>query len=378
MPRKGGSDAAIWKLVAAGAAALALIVWLSLPDTPPPGAATTGDAAVAPVEAADATFTEPVPRPARASVELGVLVEESARELANVELAVRKLSPRYCGDVCARVAQLVRQPDAFSLTTMATDDWGLPAPEARAAMGPTLTSSELASLGVRPLVLVVRAHGPGAPDHLPARAAFAVAAALADATGGLVYDEVVRRIENADTFRSHVITAPLGAPVLRADHFAVQLYPHGAGTARMVSLGLGHFGCADLVMQGLRPESGPVLGGVLDAVAGELARGAVTSPIDVGGEEIARVIGKPVESLGARPGARARVTLIEAERVAGDPDNPIAEIVPAAGSTPEGHDAMLALLFGSAPDAAAPDTTTGDAAAPDAVAPDAAAGADAR
>jgi hypothetical protein len=358
--RDGASGRTIWKLVGAGVAALALIVWLSLPNARPPDAPATDDASAPAVEPADATFAEPVPRPTQASVELGVLVEEGARELASAEIAARKLSPRYCGDVCARVGQLVRQPDAFSLTTMPADDWGLPEREARAAMAPTLTSAELASIDRRPLVLVIRAHGQGAPDHLPARAAFAVAAALADATGGLVYDEVVRRIENAETFRRHVITAPLGAPVLRADHFAVQLYPHGEGTARMVSLGLGHFGCADLVMQGLRPESGPVLGGVLDAVAGELARGAVTSPIDVGGPEIARVLGTTVEALGARPGARARVTLIEAERVAGDPDNPIAEIVPPAGSTPEGHDAVLTLLFGAAPDAAAPDAAGAD------------------
>lgn len=348
--RRGGGPPIGW-LVVIGALSLAAVVWLALPKDAPPPSEGPADATEADVDARAAEITprDRIPSPGQAAIELGVIVDEDARKLATIEQASRLLTPKVCGAACPRVSTFVRDATRFELATMSTADWGLPDREGRRAMGPTLTPAELASLDARPLVLVVRAHGEGAPDHLPARAAYAVAAALAEATSGIVYDEVVRRIEGPKAFAAHVITAPLGADVLRADHFTVQLYPQGDAGHRLVSLGLGHFGCPDLVMQGLSEAAGPTAASALDGIAGQLARGARTSPVEIGAEDVSRVVGRPSAELVSSGGAgRVAFTLVEAQRVAGDPDNTIVEVVPPGGATPEAHAGAIRRLFGDA------------------------------
>src|SRR5262249_6422430 len=134
--------------------------------------------------------------------------------------------------------------------------------------------------------VVVTAHGPALPDQIPARAAFGATASLAEKLHGVVYDEVLRRIESPHAFAAHAITSPLGAGgELREDRIVIQLYQQDDGTARVLTLGMRRFGAADLEIEGASMNAGAALGRALNALAPRLANGERDAPLLLGGSE---------------------------------------------------------------------------------------------
>ena len=291
--------------------------------------------------------------------ELAVLTAkpmEEAEKLATPEEIAKLLDPKYCGGACDAVRKLLADKKHCELQVQSAADYILPAKDSWATIAPALSTAERESIAQRTTVLIVRTRGDSTIDQLPARAAFAAAAAAADALSGFVYDEVVRRIERADDFRSHVITLPLGQNVFSPRHIMVQIYRDDDGTARLLSLGMVRFGSSDFTMEHAPPELATSLANVLNAVAYQAAGGATEiAPLTIA--EVARANGRRPEDLAKNPSQSAAVPLETTahERVEGDPENDMLELVPHGGGSRDAWASVATELFGySAPIVFAP------------------------
>jgi uncharacterized protein YegJ (DUF2314 family) len=364
-PTKAG-DRKLFAVVAAIAVGLGAVVWWSLPGNHQ--AATPGDADAA-AQAADDLEKDteedaagiPLERPPAATATFAVLSRKPAdvvRQIATVTEIDKRLGARHCGDgdSCRAVQKFMEMEDVFAIDIVKTDDLILPPKDTMDVVAPGLTPRERDEARERPTAVRVRTMGPFHQDQMPARAAFATAAVLAEALDGFVYDEVSRRLETTPEFLSHTITAPLGKPAFAPRQIVVQLYRTEDGTARMLTLGMARYGSPDLSIRDANPSSGPLLTEVLNAAASKIAFDATASNVTVSLDDIARVGGRKPAELNPTPDHALPVGLsvIEAERQAGDADNTIAELVPFGGSSPENWDGVLRTLFGLTPSVSQP------------------------
>lgn len=294
-----------------------------------------------------------LPRLPEATCEIAVLTsktEAEAKALAEPGAIEKLLDVRHCGGACDAVKGVMADKDHYEIEVVRSEDYILPPRESWSTVGASLTQAERASIGERPITFVVRTRGRADAAQLPARTAFAVTAAAAEALAGLVYDESVRRIETPRQLLEHVATAPLGANVFSPRQIAIQIYRQDDGTARLLTLGMIRFGSPDVSIRNAPPELAPALAHVLDAMASRAAAGRNDlSPIAL--DDIVRVTGQPASALAKDPKAGAAVPLdtITAERIEGDPDNDLVELVPRGGSTPEAWRSVASELFGAAP-----------------------------
>lgn len=301
---------------------------------------------------ATGTRTE-LERPMEASADIALVVDDKADlpERTTRDAIARLLDARYCGSACDAVRRAVLDEKTFDLDRMTTEELGLPSKETWDTVASTLTTDERASLDKRPVALFIRTRGPGAPDHVPARTAFAVAAALAESLGALVYDETLRRIEAPRDVIRRAITAPLGQPVFTQRHVVVQLYRQEDSTARLLTLGMARFGAPDLSLRGAPMADAPDLAVVLNAAAAQVAHGASKLPLRITLDDVARVTGGAPRDLSPEPARAEAVALdaIEPPRTEGDPDNEMAELVPPGGVANGTWGAVLTSLFHRAP-----------------------------
>ncbi|MBS2011552.1 MAG: hypothetical protein JST00_01460 [Deltaproteobacteria bacterium] len=363
---------------------VAVVVW-ALPKDGESGAApagsgsaarTTGDAA-APARASASAPSAPadpsgakrtLERLADASCELFVLTdkpEEKVREVATPEAIGKMLDVRYCGSACDPVRKLLADKERVEIEVSKTADYMLPPKSSFDTVAATLTPAERATIEKKGIGVIVRTHGPSSVDQLPARACFASAAALAEALVGFVYDETLRRIETAPQVVAHAITTPLGQPVFSPKHVVLQLYRQDDGTARILTLGMIRFGSPDFTLRGAPMELGASLSSIANAVAAYAAAARAEAPIVLGIDDVARAAGKKPEELVKDPAARTAVRLasFDHERVEGDPENDMLELLPvgAAQDDDARRDAWLGAvqgLFGAVrmtlPEAGAP------------------------
>ena len=288
-----------------------------------------------------------------ASVELAVLAgkpEVDVAKLATAEAITKLLDVRHCGGACDAVKKLMLDHEHFEVEVLKSEDYILPPKDSYATIAPALTPSERASIGERATTVVIRAHGTATIDQVPARAAFAATAAVAEALSGLVYDEVVRRIETSAQFAQHVVTVPLGKNVFSPRQISVQLYRQEDGTARLLTLGMVRFGSPDFTMRGAPMELGPSLANVINVVASSAAAAHTELPL-VRLAEVARVAARTPEELAKDPKASSPVHLdtVDSERVEGDPENEMLELVPRGGASREGWTSAMTELFGETP-----------------------------
>ncbi|CAN5870851.1 hypothetical protein BH11MYX4_BH11MYX4_42510 [soil metagenome] len=333
---------------------LGVVVWLALPKD---SDFTKGEdgGAVSVLDAAELTppKTGALERLGEATVELAVLSDKPEVEvakLATAEAIARLLDVRHCGGACDRLKKLMVDHDHFEVEVLKSEDYILPAKESFPTIAPGLTPSERASISERATTIVIRTRGVADIDQLPARAAFAATAAVAEALSGLVYDEVVRRIETSSQFAQHVVTVPLGQNVFSPRHIMVQLYRQEDGTARLLTLGMVRFGSPDFTMRGAPMELGPSLANVMNVVASHAVAARPELPA-VTLAEAARVAGRAAEELAKDPKASSPVQLdtLDAERVEGDPENEMLELVPRGGSTREAWTSAITELVGEPP-----------------------------
>jgi uncharacterized protein YegJ (DUF2314 family) len=294
---------------------------------PVPAAAT--DAGVA-SKAPDASVaTHEFARPREAVAAFAVLTKAKA---AQIDAA------------CATARATVADSRAVTFETRKVADWGMPKGAALDTMTTALTADERAALPTLGTVVLVTARSPVTRDATAARAGFAAAGALATSLHGLVYDEVLHRIEGAKTFAEHVITSPPGGLVWRDDRIAIELYEQNDGTARVLTLGMRRFGAPDIEVEGASMNAAHAMSVLVDRVAEKIVNGATLAPIALTeGDAGAAVLGD----------------LVEAPHHEGDPDNVLLRLVPLGAHDPAAYDALVARVFGrvdgvvDAPDAPA-------------------------
>lgn len=347
------SERNLYVLLCGIVAALVALVWWSLPGDSRPG----DEADVAPRIAAAETNATPSRTFARTTVavaEFAVLTTQTSdvvKSKATVDEIARKLDVRHCGGACDAVRTFLSTEGRFTLDVRKTEDLILPPKDRMSTVAAGLTSSERDSIDLRTTSVVVRTEGPGAPEQMPARVAFATASVLAEMLDGFVYDEVSRRIETARDFTSRAVLAPVGEPAFERKHIVVQFYRQDDGTARLLSLGMQRFGSPDVSLRAANMSSGSALSSVLNVVASKLAHGESASTITVSLDDVSRLVGKPPAELHPSPDeARAvELTLVHPERIEGDPDNEMVELLPAGGAGRETWDNVLVSLFGLSP-----------------------------
>jgi uncharacterized protein YegJ (DUF2314 family) len=343
--KKPRSERSIYGALAVLVAGLVALVWWSLPSSEPPA---VGDRdGEADVDGGADEVLRVVPRPPQASAELAVIVsltDEAAKKLATSAEIDRRLAPRHCGSGCDAVRKLMTDKDAFEVHVSSTEDLILPSKETLDTVAAGLTAEERAAVHTRPTSIVIRTTGPFSREHVPARAVFAAAAALAEATNGFVYDEVSRRIETAAEALRHTVSAPLGEPAFEPRHIVVQMYRQEDGTARLLTLGMARFASPDLSLRGASMSAAPLLAELLNAAARRIVDGHQDGSLTLTTADIAAVMGKkPADAPDDRP---VKLELVEPSRTEGDPDNEMAELVPPGGASRESWDAVVASLFG--------------------------------
>lgn len=362
--RPGESDKLGLVAVVALVIVLGVIVWLALPKNGDPAAA--ADAAAAPSSASGERLEDAgapalgkarhgtLERLREATSELAILTDKpevEVAQLASAEAVAKLLDVRHCGATCDALKKQIVQHEHFEVEVIKSEDYILPPKGSYETIAAGLTASERATIGQRASTVVVRTRGQSTIDQLPARTAFAATAALAEALSGLVYDEVVRRIETASQFSERVITVPMGQNVFSPKHISVQLYREEDGSAHLLTLGMVRFGSPDFTMRGATMAIGASLANVMNAAASWAAAAKTELPIIVTLPEVARVSARTPEQLAKDPTERRPVQLDTAdiERSEGDPENDMLELLPPGGATAEAWAKVVDDLFGERP-----------------------------
>jgi uncharacterized protein YegJ (DUF2314 family) len=180
--------------------------------------------------------------------------------------------------------------------------------------------------------------------NVVARTAFAVASAIAEATGDLVYDQLCDRIERPGDFAARAIVSPLSSTAFRADRIDVRYAPRDDGTVRLLTAGMLRFGAPDVEASSIRVDSARRLADVLLASAAAIADGASSSPLSLSIADVERA-----RSGNAEPALVESPTHVKMENVhpeSGDPNDVMARIVPEGGTTPDGYAALATAFFG--------------------------------
>src|ERR1019366_2198835 len=84
------------------------------------------------------------------------------------------------------------------------------------------------------------------PHQIAVRASCAAAAAIATKIDGVVYDQLLDRIETAQAFAARAVTAPLAASAFRKDGIEVLSEPRSEGIVRILTAGLARWGGPDV------------------------------------------------------------------------------------------------------------------------------------
>ncbi len=276
------SPRAVWTALALGAA-VSLGVVLTLRSEGPP---VTTVATSAPRNVAVAT---PVPRPPQALAEFGILSERPIAELLKLldrRTLAGMLDGPVCGDdeTCAAVRRFVVEGEGVHLEVVPAKNWKFPVDLAHAAS--SLLPAERDGIKKYTSLVVVATSGQALPEQLPVRAAFALTAVLARRIDGLVFDQLLDRIERPLHFASRVITAPLEAGAFRRECIDLQYTPRADGTVRLITVGLGRFGAPDLEVVGITMDLAQRLTGSLLEVANAVTFDEAMTPLALGDLEL--------------------------------------------------------------------------------------------
>ncbi len=213
----------------------------------------------------------------------------------------------------------------------------------------------------------------GDPSFAALRDADAIAADLADASHGFVWDDVTRELFAPGLWRARRVEGWQGdVPDVR-HHIAIHYYDSAGGRHRAITLGMGAFGLPDLVVQDVPGERSDAVFLLVDALAQELVEGAAP---DAKGEiaiDLATIKHDAArkaftDAASSSAGRRASVTLLHAKHEEGDPDNRLAALTfPAySGATElERQAAATTALFGGQGGAGGPKESLSGAAADD-------------
>jgi hypothetical protein len=266
------------------------------------------------------------------------------------------IDPGLCGEpaACEAVRTTVRDDRSTVVRVVAASDWDLDHVDldASAASLPPGLRSTLPKCG---RIVVVRVTTTPSAPGLAVRAAFAAAAAIARKIDGLVYDQLLGRIESAKSFAGHAVVEPLSDSSFRADRVQLLYAPKKPGIVRVLTSGLSRWGAPDIEAVAVPTAAAPRVAEIVLATAAAVANGALAGPVVVSRADLERARGKPYAADAGLPAdAPVSIDLESVAPEAGDPNDFIARIVPAEGDGPVGYIALAERFFGEF-QAAAPD-----------------------
>ncbi|HEY6459504.1 MAG TPA: hypothetical protein VIY73_05110, partial [Polyangiaceae bacterium] len=308
----------------------------------PPSASPSSSIDLAtPFPVPEAPPPKPLERPSAAVAEYGVLTNGSEADLARfVEPATLAdlVTPDLCGNAaaCEAVRGVVRDDARTSVHVLASSVWNVERMNVDAS-GRALTAAERREVARAPRVVAVRVSGPVTPQQLPLRAALAVATAIGRATGGMVWDQLLDRVEKPADFAKHVVTTPLDQPCFRSDRIEVLFEPKDEGVVRVLTAGLVRWGAPDVEASRVPTAASAAMGDVVLAVARAIANGASAGPVPVTRDDLAIARGKAYpEDAGLPPQETVAVDVVGVHPENGDPNDFLARIVPSGGEGPIG------------------------------------------
>ncbi len=218
-----------------------------------------------------------------------------------------------------------------------------------------LSTAERASIKRRTRIVVVRVATATSARKLAIRTAFAIAAAIAEKIDGLVYDQLLGRIDGARDFAARTVTTPLDASAFRRDRIEVLYEPKAPGIVRILTAGLSRWGAPDVEAAAVPTASGGRIADIVLGVAEALANGATSGPVTLGRDDFARARGAPYRADPELPAATPiEIDLASVPPEGGDPNDFIARIEPPGGTGPLGYLDLAVRFFGPAL-AASPD-----------------------
>jgi hypothetical protein len=299
--------------------------------------------------------SRPLRSPPSAVAELGVLTDRADLEEAvdRQVLVKRVLADGLCGDErsCAAVAEALRDERTTHLQIALRSDWDIDRIDLDAAAA-GLAGSARKSLPKRSRIVVVRvatATSTLAARGLATRAAFAAAAAIASRIDGLVYDQLLGRIESARDFAKHAPTEPQDASTFRPDRVQLLYQPRAEGVVRILTAGLSRWGAPDVEAAAVPTAASPRVAEIVLGVAEKVANGLTTGPARLTRADLASLRGAPYPTDAGLPDDReVGVDLTPTHPEAGDPNDFIARIVPTAGDGPMGYLDLAERFFGPA------------------------------
>jgi hypothetical protein len=293
----------------------------------------------------------PLKRPPSSMMEVGVLCDKTPEALAALmdrEALAAAIPPKLCGDeaACEAVRATLRDEHSTTLTVVSSSDWSLEKINVDTAAR-NLTTREQAGLKARPRIAVVHVNTATSAKQLTLRTAIAAAAVLADKTGGLVWDQLLNRVENAHDFAAHAVTSAIGAPTFRRDRIELLYEPKEEGTVRILTGGLSRWGVADVEMLAVPTPASAGIGDLVLGVAAALANGTSSSPVTVSRDDLgsARGLAYPSDA-GLPPAVPIDLDVTSEHPENGDPNDFMARIDPPEGEGPLAIMTLAERFFG--------------------------------
>ena len=307
-----------------------------------------------------------------------MLTERTAEQLEPVldrEALGARVVPALCGDeaACDAVRATLRDAHETSLHVLDASVWSLDKADVDAsARG--LSATQTASVKRLPRVVAVRVATATDPKQLALRAAIAGAAAIAQQTGGIVWDQLLGRMETGSAFAKHAVTTPLGASVFRADRVELLYQPEVAslgdreaspdgrpGVVRVLTSGLSRWGAPDVEVASVPTAASARIAEIVLGVASAIADGATQGPVVLSRDDLGRTRGEayPADA-GLPPSAPVPIDVVTSHPENGDPNDFMARIVPPGADGPIGALDLAERFFGPVL-AAAPTAETLDA-----------------
>ncbi|HEX3770004.1 MAG TPA: hypothetical protein VHV30_04030, partial [Polyangiaceae bacterium] len=264
-----------------------------------------------------------------------------------------------CGDeaACAAVRATLEDEHATTVSVVPGSSWNLDTLDLDAS-APSLSAKDRASIPRRARVFVLRVATAPSSKQLAVRAAFAGAAAVAAKVNGLVYDQLLDRIEAARDFAKHAVDAPLGVSAFRKDRIEMLFEPKGEGLVRILTAGLARWGGPDVEADPVPLAATDSVADIVIGVAEAIANGASTGPVSLSRDDLARARGEAYPPDPSLPDAGAMaVDVLSVHPEGGDPNDFMARIQPPTGTGPFAFLDLAERFFG--PDlAAAPGEAT--------------------
>jgi hypothetical protein len=290
-------------------------------------------------------------RPPSAVAEVGILTDRTEGELTTL-LDRRSLgallTPAQCGDegACAEVRSALADEHTTVLRVVTADAWNLAAVDL-AASAPTLPPRARESVMKRARIVVVHVAAAPSSRQIAVRTAFAAAAAIAEKADGLVYDQLLGRIETAHDFAAHAVTGPLDASTFRKDRIELLYEPKGTGVVRILTEGLSRWGGPDVEAAAVPTATADRIADVVLAVAEAIANGATAGPVTLSRDDLARARGEPYPADPSLPAATPMaIELASVHPEGGDPNDFMARVEPAGGEGPLAYLDLAELFFG--------------------------------